>query len=147
MTTIIKQKTWCDCLIAAYAMWLDKTYLEIEQEALDLGVFPKDRGMYGAEEFKLAESFGVCPVFMPYRAGLRGILTLPSLNIYKGAHAVFVDHYRIYDPSTAKSYAEKEKYFPSSMHVTIDLNEAYSKEVFSDYIEELSYKLKSHIES
>ena len=62
-------------------MWLNKSYEEILEKSIELGVQPEDGvGITDDMEDKLAARFGMIIGRMPYMAGLKGILGVPSLN-------------------------------------------------------------------
>ena len=134
MTKIVNQRTDFDCSIAVYAMWLNKPYEEIEDKALNHGVFPKaGSGMTDAMEDKLGKLFGMDIVRLCCWTGLTGLLAVPSLN-FKTTHAIFYKDEKLYDPQTGRDeklwYPETTERFPCYRNIAIDLNNDYDREMF-----------------
>ena len=135
---IICQRSDRDCVIATFAMWLNRSWEEIRVRVEELGVEWKSNGISNDGEDKIAESYGMFLGRMPYYGGLKGLLTVPSLNYERCCHAVFVDKYNVYDPQTGnegqKYYGIKEKHFPPYMEIAVDLLDEYSRETFGRWI-------------
>ena len=138
--TMIQQRRADDCVIASMAMFANKSYDEVWNKAVALGVEPRGKGMKDDAEHSLALSFGIFLARMPYMGGVRGILSVPSLNHteHRASHAVFVHHYKIYDPQTGFKnmlyYKVDPGYFVTHINVAIDLNDEYSRDLFEGRI-------------
>ena len=148
--TIIQQRMADDCVIASMAMFTNKSYEEVWNHAVGLGVEPKGKGINDDAESALGKSLGVFLVRMPYMGGAKGILSVPSLHDieHRVSHAVYVNNYKIYDPQTNVKdklfYDVAPGYFPTHINVAIDLNDEYSRDLFKGHHYNLRHDLDDY---
>lgn len=135
-TNLVEQRGPSDCVIAAIAMAVGRTYEDVLQAAGD--EFDPERGCRNDQAvlarlglrytFKNGEPDGdiVCrrkeycisPDF--YRGmiwGRRALVTVPSLNIAGGHHMVFYDGHQVFDPNppTKKRYTDFAQLQPTDV--------------------------------
>jgi len=131
--TVHQRQTW-DCGHACIAMWAKVPYGIVQKRAISLDMYSEGLGEY---QFKtISESFGIKPFTIDQAyGGLDGVLCFPSLNNPGGAHAVYLNDHKIYDPSNKKKYLTHFSPWPSCYLLTIDLNDAYSNEMAGEWLE------------
>jgi hypothetical protein len=111
MTTLIQQRTSSDCVLACIAMaagaesW-DQVWTQADADKVveSKGVSPFDYSDWGA---RAGLKFDYCSIYdtmsqkiVKYLLkGQRAILSVESLNIDGGSHAVFWDGNRLWDPN------------------------------------------------
>lgn len=135
MVKLIKQQKRWDCTHACLAMWAGVEYKVVREKAESLRLYEK--GLSEIEFKVLSHSFGIKPFTIDTAyGGLDGILSFPSLNKPGGAHALFYDDEKIYDPSPNLTYPEKlNGPWPGCYLLTINLNDEYSAEMAGQWLE------------
>lgn len=140
---IIQQRYEYDCVIASIAMWANLSYEDVMGVCVRLG-YERDpdsrKGLSSVEGYSICRKLGIRPfVIDEAYGGVKGILSLPSLNHPGGAHAVFYDGRDIHDPQTGKEgkqwYANNLLFWPGCYKLTLDLNDAYSREMAEFWLE------------
>lgn len=129
---MVKQRLPHDCSICTIAMALDRPYDEVMQTALKTESFDPVEGC--RSEYAIIESFGLEQMvdfrvlhqggdagilnpefFRHFSWGRRAILAVPSLNIEGGAHSVYYDGQKLFDPCALKTYTEWKQLRPSEI--------------------------------
>jgi len=142
----IKQRSDFDCGYAALAMLSGNIYDEVMKQAktIGLGTQPLSTERVQAIGSLLGMNLAV---MSGYRGGVHAILNLPSLNNAGGAHAVYIENYKVFDPQRNREGKKWYDYeitgaWPSCMTSIVDLNNAYSLEVFTDWMDTHKWLLK-----
>lgn len=128
MTTLIQQRTKSDCVLACIAMaagvssWDDLWTQEDADKILGKGISPFDYSEWGE---RAGLQFDYCSVWNGadmntikfLLKGQKVILSVDSLNIDHGSHAIYWDGERLWDPNEGKSDKLAFKYL-SSVRIT-----------------------------
>lgn len=115
MVELINQRNDRDCVIACIAMWAKISYEEVLEVAkkLNIDITGDKMGISTVHEYMILKKLGKDTMMIQNAYGsLTGILSFPSLNNPGGAHAVFFDRGKIYDPQTGR---EDRKWYPVDM--------------------------------
>lgn len=112
---LVKQKTLCDCGLAAIAMAVGKDYDELwtaEDTASldgkgmeDMDTWLEKAGLKRGVDFKQVRIWGADQDMvkgMLWRR--RALLSVKSLNNESGNHAVYWDGEKLYDPATRQTF-------------------------------------------
>lgn len=109
MTTLVQQKSGNDCVLAAVAMALGKTWEElwtqedlntaIEKKGLNTGDYLERAGLVREQDYRSVYLNGV-DMQAVYRLlwKRRAVLSVHSLNNEGGSHAVYWDGEKLWDP-------------------------------------------------
>lgn len=100
MTKLINQRHDWDCYIACMAMFLDSPYSNILKAYNQLIDNKYYNGITDNQASKLLKIAGINPITKrKVIKGVKGIVTVPSLNDDNGFHVIYFDGKRFYDPN------------------------------------------------
>jgi hypothetical protein len=128
MTVTIKQRTNSDCVLACIAMAAGKPFDELWTQAdldevvkskgiSDYGPWLKRAGFVDGEHWHVHLYDGGRREYLAMLRGRRAIISVPSLNIDQGSHAVYWDGNELHDPSTMRTYCHLSSLTPTSAHI------------------------------
>ncbi|MFL5785879.1 MAG: hypothetical protein ACJ76H_14775 [Bacteriovoracaceae bacterium] len=136
----VPQRSDYDCTIATIAMWTRLEYDQVELVALKNG-WSRTSGLLSGIQDKVLRDLGILPYTLFNNwTGVPGLLSVPSLNVEGGAHAVYFDGQHIIDPqrgrSGKKAYgAQLKGLWPGCCRITVDLREEHSM-----FVAQMEYK-------
>jgi len=125
-TTLIKQRHQGDCGVACLAMFLGKTYEQVEgciQFAIKRN--PPIDGMNNVEIARVLRQYALNPMqIYTLLPDVPAILSVPSLGTKKKFHYIYWDGKNMYDPSRSETYSNKD--FVDSLPMSDSVICAYS---------------------
>jgi hypothetical protein len=125
-TKLVNQKYDWDCYIACLAMFLDSPYSEIFEAYHNLIDKKYYNGITDKQASDLLKIAGVKPIIKSkIIQGVKGIVTVPSLNDENGFHVIYFNGKRFLDPNHSvegkKFYRQKVPYIISVLYDKDDL--------------------------